>query len=145
MNYSLNNNNVKKFQTKFGRFEMMIPSEWEEYDDEEGTYAFFDPNEWKGNFRITPFQFERNVDETTIENLLNKPFSKIIAGDKICLYYIEEIKSEDEHSIMYNWYFYLFTYMFISTFTINYGDKNSDKTKAELSKIISMINSLKLI
>ena len=35
---------------------MTYPVDWNEFEDGEGSFLFYNPNEWTGNFRISAFK-----------------------------------------------------------------------------------------
>lgn len=85
----------KEFRSDGGWFSLHIPLEWERYSDEdEGTYAFYNPVEWKGNFRVTPMRWTKedsahNKSDEFISSELkkNKDAKKIKLGNWVCAYY----------------------------------------------------------
>lgn len=46
----------KKFISPEAWFSMCYPAEWNEFEDGEGSFLFYNPNEWTGNFRISAFK-----------------------------------------------------------------------------------------
>lgn len=47
---------MKKFIAPAGWFALEYPDNWNEFEDEEGTFLFYNPNHWEGNFRISAFK-----------------------------------------------------------------------------------------
>ncbi len=43
----------KKFISPGAWFSMVYPADWNEFEDGEGSFLFYNPNEWTGNFRIS--------------------------------------------------------------------------------------------
>ena len=43
----------KKFISPGAWFSMTYPADWNEFEDGEGSFLFYNPNEWTGNFRIS--------------------------------------------------------------------------------------------
>ena len=35
---------------------MVYPADWNEFEDGEGSFLFYNPNEWTGNFRISAYK-----------------------------------------------------------------------------------------
>ncbi len=46
----------KKFISPGAWFSMTYPVDWNEFEDGEGSFLFYNPNEWTGNFRISAFK-----------------------------------------------------------------------------------------
>ena len=46
----------KKFISPGAWFSMMYPVDWNEFEDGEGSFLFYNPNEWTGNFRISAYK-----------------------------------------------------------------------------------------
>lgn len=40
----------KKFISPGAWFSMVYPADWNEFEDGEGSFLFYNPNEWTGNF-----------------------------------------------------------------------------------------------
>ena len=46
----------KKFISPGAWFSMNYPSDWNEFEDGEGSFLFYNPDVWSGNFRISAFK-----------------------------------------------------------------------------------------
>ncbi len=46
----------KKYISPGAWFSMVYPADWNEFEDGEGSFLFYNPNEWTGNFRISAFK-----------------------------------------------------------------------------------------
>ena len=46
----------KKFISPGAWFTMIYPSTWSEFEDGEGSFLFYNPDVWTGNFRISAFK-----------------------------------------------------------------------------------------
>ena len=46
----------KKFISPGAWFSMNYPSDWNEFEDGEGSFLFYNPDVWTGNFRISAFK-----------------------------------------------------------------------------------------
>lgn len=44
---------TKKFISPGGWFSLEYPLQWSEFEDEEGSFLFYNPEKWSGNFRIS--------------------------------------------------------------------------------------------
>lgn len=45
-----------KYISPGGWFSLEYPASWSEFEDSEGTFLFYNPNQWCGNFRISAFK-----------------------------------------------------------------------------------------
>lgn len=45
--------NTKKYISPGGWFSLCYPVTWNEFEDEEGSFLFYNPEKWSGNFRIS--------------------------------------------------------------------------------------------
>ena len=46
----------KKYISPGAWFSMVYPADWNEFEDGEGSFLFYNPNEWTGNFRISAYK-----------------------------------------------------------------------------------------
>ena len=46
----------KKFISPGTWFSMIYPSDWSEFEDGEGSFLFYNPEHWTGNFRISAYK-----------------------------------------------------------------------------------------
>ena len=49
---------MKKFISPYAWFSMEYPDSWYEFEDEEGSFLFYNPNKWTGNLRVSAFKDE---------------------------------------------------------------------------------------
>lgn len=49
---------MKKFISPYGWFSIEYPDTWYEFEDEEGSFLFYNPNKWTGNLRVSAFKDE---------------------------------------------------------------------------------------
>lgn len=47
---------MKKFISPYGWFSINYPDSWFEFEDEEGSFLFYNPNRWTGNLRVSAFK-----------------------------------------------------------------------------------------
>ena len=129
----------KKFESELGWFSVMIPCSWEEYKDDEGTYAFFDPSKWKGNFRITPLLFNGSevVDEGKAQRLLESQIEKnsnssiMRLGEYECAHYkVHILENKEGGSVIYYWIIAKNNYLFTFSYT-------TDNDKEFLPEVIN--------
>ena len=50
--------NEKKFISPGAWFSINYPADWNEFEDGEGSFLFYNPDEWTGNFRISAYKGE---------------------------------------------------------------------------------------
>lgn len=69
----------KKFISPEAWFSMCYPAEWNEFEDGEGSFLFYNPNEWTGNFRISAFKgYEGYALECVREELKQNEGARLI-------------------------------------------------------------------
>jgi hypothetical protein len=143
---------TKTFTSENGWFSMTLPDNWSEYEDEEGTYAFFNTKEWTGNFRITPFRTEKantSQEETRtsfIENTLkeNDGAVRIKLGDLECAHYKTDIEQDNKKMVMYYWTMWQKNTLFSCSFVIDKKQEHTAINKSELQVVQDMIKSIKV-
>lgn len=60
---------MKKFISPHGWFSINYPDNWFEFEDEEGSFLFYDPNRWTGNLRVSAFKdFSKNYAHQMLED-----------------------------------------------------------------------------
>lgn len=47
---------TKKYIAPGGWFSLQYPAQWSEFEDEEGSFLFYNPEKWNGNFRISAYK-----------------------------------------------------------------------------------------
>lgn len=65
--------NTKKYISPGGWFSLKYPDVWNEFEDEEGSFLFYNPEKWNGNFRISAYK-DRSLsyaEESLREELKN--------------------------------------------------------------------------
>ena len=95
----------KKFIAPGAWFCMYYPASWSEFEDGEGSFLFYNPNQWTGNFRISAFRgnavYGRDcVDVELRENRLAKA---IRIGRHICAYSMEAFVEEEVKYENHQW------------------------------------------
>ena len=66
----------KKFISPGAWFSMLYPADWNEFEDGEGSFLFYNPSEWTGNFRISAYKGNTMYGrEVTRQELKDNPFS----------------------------------------------------------------------
>lgn len=133
----------KKFQSDFGWFEMQLPSNWEQYEDAEGTYAFYDPKLWKGNFRITPLQVNNTIDDDFLDSDFAEGYIEKYLGNYRCTYYKKVI--ENENLVLYYWHFHKHNLLFICSYTTNTEYDSTSAIAKEIDTAETIIKSITLL
>ena len=143
--------NTRNFTSQDGWFSLILPVDWDEYNDgEEGTHAFFNSKSWTGNLRITPIRWENTAgpieDKAAkfIKKRLadNKQAVKIILGNWNCVHYKKEIKEGANSFVVYYWETGKADSILICSFTIDKKRDDSRANRAELILVQSMIRSI---
>ena len=87
----------KKFISPGAWFSMNYPSDWNEFEDGEGSFLFYNPDVWTGNFRISAFkgnatygrdavrqELKENESASLVKvGALESAYSKVSGGRKI--------------------------------------------------------------
>lgn len=122
---------TKKFISPNMWFEFEYPSTWFEFEDGEGSFLFYNPDVWDGNFRISGFKGETpNYGEEFVRdeadyNLKLKPYNLPLGDAAYEVSYFDQ----DEHEFAsHRWYIGLRDMGFVCTYTVL---KNSSIALAE--------------
>jgi len=142
----------KLFTSAQSWFNLTLPDDWSEYEDEEGTYAFFNEKNWTGNFRVTPFRWEQTTNDGDdkaakyISGELedNKDAVEIKLGIFPCAHYKKNLAQEGDEFIIYYWITGLKNNLFICSFTINKEQESTEKNTHELNIVETIIKSITL-
>ena len=67
----------KKFISPGAWFSMTYPVDWNEFEDGEGSFLFYNPNEWTGNFRISAFKGNATYGKDSVKQELRENSSAI--------------------------------------------------------------------
>ena len=62
----------KKFISPGAWFSMTYPADWNEFEDGEGSFLFYNPNEWTGNFRISAFKGNATYGKDSVKQELRE-------------------------------------------------------------------------
>ena len=90
----------KRFIAPGGWFAMSYPAAWNEFEDGEGSFLFYNPDLWDGNFRISAFRGNSAYAEANLQNeLRQRPAAQLVrVGEWRCAYSTEEL---EEHGVAY--------------------------------------------
>ena len=87
----------KKFISPGAWFSMTYPADWNEFEDGEGSFLFYNPNEWTGNFRISAFKGNATYGKDSVKQELRENSSAIPVriGRMECAYSKEMFEEEE--------------------------------------------------
>ena len=87
----------KKFIAPGAWFDMVYPADWSEFEDGEGSFLFYNPDKWTGNFRISAFRGKENYGKECVDlELKENRQSRIVRiGSMDCAYSMEQFTEED--------------------------------------------------
>ena len=126
-----------KYISPGGWFSFEYPAAWSEFEDSEGTFLFYNPNKWSGNFRISAFK-DASKDyarQCIAYELKENPTSTAVKlGGWDCAYSAETFQEEDVWYTTHIWVTGKDDLSFECSFTV---PKGGDRTIAE-----EMIRSL---
>ena len=135
--------NYWEFTSVNNWFSTMLPENWSEYEDDEGTYAFFNTDEWSGNLRITPYRWEGDSNkaaEYINDELNNNPDAVAIKiGDWNAAFYSRETSDD---SLIYFWATGGGNHLFLCSFTVDKNMFGTEKHDKELSIVEEVLNNI---
>lgn len=84
---------------------MNYPAAWSEFEDGEGSFLFYNPDVWDGNFRISAFRGNSAYAEANLQNeLRERPSAQLVrVGEWNCAYSVEEFE-EDGAAYTTHWW-----------------------------------------
>jgi len=128
-------------------FTIKLPENWSEYEDEEGTAAFFNTVKWSGNLRITPLRIgDAEIDKTpaSVSSINNDNSNAIIIklGDWDAAFYKKE--SSDVCTTFY-WTMGTTNFWFVCSFTIDIDFLNTEINAEELIVVEEILGSIKIL
>ena len=119
----------KKFISPGAWFSLISPSDWNEFEDGEGSFLFYNPNTWTGNFRISAYKDDpttRNGKEygkeaVQIELKENPSSKRVKIGNLECAYSKEMFQEEGEYYTTHLWITGIANVAFECSFTVPKG------------------------
>ena len=120
-----------KFISPGGWFSLEYPATWSEFEDSEGTFLFYNPDKWSGNFRISAFRdASKDYARLCIEDELKQnPTSTLVkVGGWDCAYSAETFREEGTSYTCHIWVTGKGDTCFECSFTVA---KGSERTPAE--------------
>lgn len=97
---------TKKYISPGGWFSLQYPAAWNEFEDEEGSFLFYNPAKWSGNFRISVF---KDVSSSYAKEVIADEFSqnpqakKVTVGEWKCVYSQDAFTENGEDYITHVW------------------------------------------
>lgn len=86
----------KKFIAPGAWFSMTYPADWHEFEDGEGSFLFYNPDEWTGNFRISAFKGNATYGKDSVrQELKENPSATLVRLGKWECAYSKEMFEED--------------------------------------------------
>ena len=79
---------VKKYISPGAWFSMEYPAVWSEFEDSEGSFLFYNPDEWTGNFRISAYRGDAGYGREYVRQELkeNSSAALVRVGSLECAY-----------------------------------------------------------
>lgn len=119
----------KKFISPGAWFSMMYSADWSEFEDGEGSFLFYNPDVWTGNFRISAYKEEAtrtggmNYGKEAIRHELKEnPAASIVkVGALECAYSIEMFEEEGTYYTHHIWITGIDNVAFECSFTVPKG------------------------
>ena len=120
----------KKFISPGAWFSMTYPADWNEFEDGEGSFLFYNPNEWSGNFRISAYKGDAAYGKEAVRQELkeNPSVTLVRVGQLDCAYSKEMFEEEGAYYTSHLWIAGLDEVAFECSFTVPKGEA---VTKAE--------------
>lgn len=126
----------KKFISPGAWFSMIYPADWNEFEDGEGSFLFYNPNEWTGNFRISAYKGNATYGKDSIrQELKENPAATLVqVGQYDCAYSKEMFEEDGTYYTSHLWVTGMNEVAFECSFTVAKGDP-----VAEAEEVISTL------
>lgn len=114
----------KKFISPGAWFSMVYPAEWNEFEDGEGSFLFYNPNEWTGNFRISAYKGNATYGKEVVrQELKENPSATLVkVGLLDCAYSKEMFEEEGTYYTSHLWIAGVSDIAFECSFTVRKGE-----------------------
>lgn len=115
---------------------MIYPTDWNEFEDGEGSFLFYNPNEWTGNFRISAFKGKATYGREAVRQELaeNSNASLVKVGTLSCAYSKEMFEEDGAWYTSHLWITGIDDIAFECSFTVAKGG-----TVAEAEAVIASL------
>ena len=113
----------KKFISPGAWFSMNYPSDWNEFADGEGSFLFYNPDVWTGNFRISAFKGNATYGRDAVRQELkeNESASLVKVGALESAYSKEMFQEEGNYYTSHLWITGIGNIAFECSFTVPKG------------------------
>lgn len=113
----------KKFISPGAWFSMIYPSDWSEFEDGEGSFLFYNPGVWTGNFRISAYKGDAGYGKEAVRQELkeNDSASMTTVGALECAYSKEMFQEEGTYYTSHLWIIGMDEVAFECSFTVPKG------------------------
>lgn len=98
--------NTKKYISPGGWFSLQYPEDWSEFEDEEGSFLFYNPEKWSGNFRISVWKDASSsyAKEVMADEFKQNPQAEnVTVGTWECAYSKETFTENGETYVTHVW------------------------------------------
>ncbi len=109
---------------------MEYPACWCEFEDSEGSFLFYNPDEWTGNFRISAYRGDAGYGQVAVQQeLAENTLAKVVRiGALKCAYSKETFQEEGQYYTTHLWVTGAEDMAFECSFTVH---KDEPATEAE--------------
>ena len=91
----------KKFISPGAWFSMNYPSDWNEFEDGEGSFLFYNPDVWTGNFRISAFKGNATYGRDAVrQELKENESASLVKVGALDSAYSKEMFQEEGNTIL---------------------------------------------
>ena len=113
----------KKFISPGAWFSMIYPADWNEFEDGEGSFLFYNPTEWTGNFRISAYKGDATYGSEVIRQELkeNASATAVKIGSLECAYSKEMFQEDGVYYTTHLWITGMGDMAFECSFTVGQG------------------------
>lgn len=120
----------KKFISPGAWFTMVYPFGWSEFEDGEGSFLFYNPDVWTGNFRISAYKGKSNYGHEAVRmELKEKETASLVKiGTLECAYSKEMFEEDGAYYTSHLWIVGIDNIVFECSFTL---PKGGDVREAE--------------
>lgn len=121
----------KKFISPGAWFSMVYPASWSEFEDGEGSFLFYNPSDWTGNFRISAYKGNATYGRDSVRQELkeNDSASLVRVGSLDCAYSKEMFEEEGEYYTSHLWIAGIGEVAFECSFTVRKGEPVEEAEK----------------
>lgn len=132
-------NNMKSFKKYISPgswFSMEYPAVWSEFEDCEGSFLFYNPDEWTGNFRISAYRGNAGYGRESVQQELKENSSAVLVrvGALECAYSKEMFEEDGEYYTSHIWIAGVDDIAFECSFTVRKGEP-----MAEAERVIASL------